>query len=254
VIEASQRGLAVVVGATGAIGRAVVTRLRAEGFVVLGVGRTSATLESLADEIDGVETCVADITNDRCIAAISDAVDGRRVAAAVHSPTAPPGGDVLSVAPAVLATAVEVKVGGLLRLVRAVDAGLGDGSRIIALGGVLGYEPIQTAPASGVANAAQANLVRQLSTALGPRGITVHVVAPGPVATERLRSMAAADAERRGITVEEVLAERGAELPIGRLVTPEEIAWAVATLTAPEAAILTGGALVADGGRRKAMP
>ncbi|MEU7818894.1 SDR family oxidoreductase, partial [Pseudonocardia sp. NPDC049154] len=60
-------------------------------------------------------------------------------------------------------------------------------------------------------------------------------------------------AERRGVTVEEVLAERAAESPLGRLVTPDEVGWAVATLLAPEAAALHGATLALDVGARHGL-
>ena len=53
--------------------------------------------------------------------------------------------------------------------------------------------------------------------------------------------------------VDTVLAERAAESPLGRLVTPAEVAWAVATLLAPEAGALDGSALALDVGARRGI-
>jgi NAD(P)-dependent dehydrogenase (short-subunit alcohol dehydrogenase family) len=55
------------------------------------------------------------------------------------------------------------------------------------------------------------------------------------------------------VPVDTVLAERAAESPLGRLVTPAEVAWAVATLLAPEAAALDGSALSLDVGARRGI-
>jgi NAD(P)-dependent dehydrogenase (short-subunit alcohol dehydrogenase family) len=55
------------------------------------------------------------------------------------------------------------------------------------------------------------------------------------------------------VAVEDVLAERAAESPLGRLVTPAEVAWAVATLLAPEASALHGATLALDLGARKGL-
>jgi len=60
-------------------------------------------------------------------------------------------------------------------------------------------------------------------------------------------------AAARGVPVDEVLAERAAESPLGRLVTPAEVAWAVATLLAPEAGPLGGSALSLDVGARRGI-
>ena len=53
------------------------------------------------------------------------------------------------------------------------------------LGGHYGYEPSPAAPLAGMANAALANLVRALADHWGPKGVTVHMVAPGPVDSPR---------------------------------------------------------------------
>ena len=50
-----------------------------------------------------------------------------------------------------------------------------------------------------------------------------------------------------------MLAERAAESPLGRLVTPAEVAWAVATLLAPEADALHGSTLALDVGARRGI-
>jgi NAD(P)-dependent dehydrogenase (short-subunit alcohol dehydrogenase family) len=107
---------------------------------------------------------------------------------------------------------------------------------------------------AGIGNAAQANAVRQLSRALGPRGVACHTVAPGPVATSRWLDATAAEAKRTGVGVEQLRAGASADSPLGRLVSVEEVAWAIARLADPEAAALTGSTLLLDGGRRRALP
>jgi NAD(P)-dependent dehydrogenase (short-subunit alcohol dehydrogenase family) len=149
--------------------------------------------------------------------------------------------------------AVDLKVDGLVRLVRATSDRLVDGSRVVAVGGHYGSEPSPNAPLAGVTNAALANLVRQLADQLGPRGVTVHLVAPGPVDTDRLRRIAAAGAAGRGLTPEAILDEYRAASPLGRLTTVEQVAWTVGCLLDPEAAALTGSTLALDAGRRRGI-
>lgn len=240
-------GRAVVVGASGALGSAITARLAAAGVEVLAIARKAPP------DGPGVTGHAADIGTDAGAAAIAAAVGGRPVRMVVQAVGLPATGPLETIDPDALGRVVALKVGGLLRLVRAVDAGLGEGSRIVALGGHFGSEPAPYACAAGVVNAALANLVRQLAVAYGPRGVTAHLVAPGPADTPRLRGLAAQAAERRGVTVEEVLAERAAESPLGRLVTPDEVGWAVATLLAPEAAALHGATLALDVGARHGL-
>ena len=248
-----QAELAVVVGATGAFGKAMVDRLAAAGLGVVAVARSVDSLAALRDRVPGLVACAADIADDAAIEAIAAAVD-RPVRMVVHGPGVAVAGGILTAPTGSMVDAVNIKVGGLLRLTRAVDGRLAAGSRIVAIGGHYGFEPTAYAAAAGVANAALANVVRQLSLAYGPRGVTAHLIAPGPADTERLRRVAADRAALRGISVDEVLAGMLAESSIGRFTTPEQVAWAVSILLAPEADAMTGSSLMLDSGRRRGLP
>jgi NAD(P)-dependent dehydrogenase (short-subunit alcohol dehydrogenase family) len=172
----------------------------------------------------------------------------------VHGPGVAVAGGILDAPTAALVDAVNIKVGGLLRLVRAVDPHLRAGSRLVAIGGHYGFEPTVYAASAGIANAALVNAVRQLSLAYGARGITAHLVAPGPADTERLHRVAADRARQRGIDSAAVLAEMCAESSLGTFTTPEQVAWALALLLAPEADAMTGSTLMLDSGRRRGLP
>ncbi|MFM2406940.1 MAG: hypothetical protein RL223_4820 [Pseudomonadota bacterium] len=262
--------LAVVVGATGAMGRVIVQALLARGLHVMAVARSADALAGLKAEVEAaarghatgltpgltpglapggtpghaarpatptaagtagaaatLHLCPTDIADDRAIADIGAAVAalGRPVRIAVQGAGVATAGGVLEAPTAALVQAVDIKVGGLVRLVRAVEPALRRQSRIVAIGGHYGFEPSAYAATAGVANAALANLVRQYSWALGERGITAHLVAPGPADTERLHRVAAA-----------------------------QIAWAIALLCDPQADALAGGTLFMDAGRRKGLP
>lgn len=245
--------VAVVVGATGAFGTAIVSRLLAAGLRVVAVARTRASLDTLMASHDGIIPCEADIADDSAIAKIAAAVPGP-VRMAVHGPGLAAAGNVFSVSTAAMAESVNVKAGGMLRLARAVDDKLVDGARLVAIAGHYGLEPAPYATAAGVANAAIVNLTRQLSLAYGPRGITAHVIAPGPADTERLRKVAANQAATRGVSIETIIEGMKAESSTGTLTTPEQVAWAVTLLLAPEADAMTGSTLMLDNGRRRGLP
>ncbi|MBY5162128.1 SDR family oxidoreductase [Salsipaludibacter albus] len=246
--------VAVVVGATGAIGRVVVARLVAEDHSVLAVGRDLDRLAELAAVGDEVETCRLDLADPGCGAVLVSALDGRSVRLLAHLASAPLGGDILDTPDDVLRAAHEVKVIGLLRLVRALVGHFDHPARIVAVGGNLGFDPVPHASTAGLANAAQANLVRQLNRRLAPDGVTCHTIAPGPVATARHRDLLEQEAEATGRGVDELLAAATAGAPLGRLTRPEEVAWAVTRLLDDEAAALAGSTLLLDAGRRTALP
>jgi NAD(P)-dependent dehydrogenase (short-subunit alcohol dehydrogenase family) len=145
------------------------------------------------------------------------------------------------------------KVGGFLRMIGGCRDRLFPGSRLVVLGGHYGEEPSFRVPLAGMTNAALANLVRSLADRWGPEGVTVHLVAPGPVDSPRMTAIAQRTAARRddGSTADAVLDEYRAGSPLGRLTTIDEVAWAVTTLLAPEAAALHGSSLKLDAGRRR---
>jgi NAD(P)-dependent dehydrogenase (short-subunit alcohol dehydrogenase family) len=244
---------AVVAGATGALGTAIVRRLRDAGLTVVVVARSAADLATLAAADPGVVAVQGDLTDDAVSDSVASALDGP-VRMLVQAAGLPPSGAVDTITGAQITAGIDTKLGGFLRLIHGVEARLVDGSRLVVLGGHYGYEPSAAAPLAGMANAALMSLVRSLADHWGPRGVTVHLVAPGPVESPRMQAIAERTAERRGdVSADEVLDQYRAASPLGRLTTIDEVAWAVAMLLAPEAAALHGSTLSLDAGRRRGI-
>ena len=130
-----------------------------------------------------------------------------------------------------------VNVGGVATAVRTAAPLMPDGGRIISIGSVAG----DTSPWPGIADysatkGAVAAYTRGWARDLGPRGITVNNVQPGPIDTD----MAPQDGE--------VADGLKARTVFGRYGKPEEVAAAVAFLASPAAAYITGTTLNVDGG------
>jgi NAD(P)-dependent dehydrogenase (short-subunit alcohol dehydrogenase family) len=244
--------LGVVIGATGALGRAITLRLLADDLEVIAVARSASDLDDLAKAAHPVSVVSADIGSDASIDAIRDAVGGP-VRIVVMAAGLPATGGLGEVPTGAIGAAVNQKVDGLLRAIRAVDSHLSSGSRIVALGGFWGTEPSPDAPAASVTNIALTNLIRQLARHLGPRGITAHLISPGPVETPRLLGIADRVASQRGVPADQVMDEFRSASPLGRLATPAQVAWSVSLLLAAEADALTGTTLALDSGQRHAI-
>lgn len=114
------------------------------------------------------------------------------------------------------------------------------GGRIVVVASVLGLRGAADQTAYCAAKHGVIGLVRALALAVAPRGITVNAVCPGWVDTV----MAARRFVELGITREQA----AATLPTGRIVSPQEVAAAVAFVLSAEAASITGHALPVDGG------
>jgi NAD(P)-dependent dehydrogenase (short-subunit alcohol dehydrogenase family) len=109
-------------------------------------------------------------------------------------------------------------------------------------GGVIDY---------GAAKAALVNLAKSLSQELGPSGIRVTSVSPGPVATDLWlgeHGVAETVGNATGQGADAVRAQMTKSMPTGRFTTPEEVAAIVALLASPRTANVTGANWVIDGG------
>ncbi len=84
--------------------------------------------------------------------------------------------------------------------------------------------------------------------------MTCHIVAPGPVWTERLQALLTDAAASRDVAEDVVVDEFRSRSPIGHLVEIGEVVWAVDMLLDPEARSLAGGTLLLDAGQRTAIP
>ncbi len=103
----------------------------------------------------------------------------------------------------------------------------------------------------GLSNGARSGLtgfVAGLARKTVARGVTINNLLPGPFETDRLRSNAAAAAQRDGRSAEDELAARRRGNPSGRFGTPEEFGAACAFLCSAQAGFITGQNLLMDGG------
>jgi NAD(P)-dependent dehydrogenase (short-subunit alcohol dehydrogenase family) len=108
----------------------------------------------------------------------------------------------------------------------------------------------------GAAKAALLNVSKALSQELGPQGIRINSVSPGPVETELWlgdSGVAATVGRAKGVDPANVCDQMISSIPSGRFSRPEEVATLVALLASPRAANVTGANYVIDGGLIKTM-
>ncbi len=112
-------------------------------------------------------------------------------------------------------------------------------------------QPIANLAISNILRSGITAFARTLAGEVASYGITVNCVMPGKIATDRLRTVFAANAERLGNTFEQQSEKELAAIPIGRLGAPEEIANLVTFLSSAAASYITGTNIPCDGGLLK---
>lgn len=101
----------------------------------------------------------------------------------------------------------------------------------------------------GAANAALMLASVGYATAYASKGVRVNVINPGPTRTGRLQEGLDAQARASGRSVDEVLAEQLAQIPMGRMAEPREIANVAVFLASPLASYVTGAVIPMDGAK-----
>ena len=234
---------AIVTGGSRGIGAAIVRRLAAEG---------ASVAFTYAASPDAATALVADIEarDGRAMALRADSADVGALQAAIRDGVAWLDGlDILvNNAGILLHGGVDayslddfermfaVNVRAVFVGVQAASAHLGDGGRIVTVGSVTADRTgFPGASVYSMTKGAVASLTRGLARDLGPRGITVNTVEPGPTDTD----MNAAPG---------LLDRLAPMMALGRVGKDVEIANLVAWLAGPESSYVTGAALTVDGG------
>jgi enoyl-[acyl-carrier protein] reductase III len=125
-----------------------------------------------------------------------------------------------------------------LSLTRAAAPTMPSGSSIVALSSLGSTRVLENYALVGASKAALEALVRYLAVELAPSGIRVNAVSAGVVETGALEYFPNRDA----------MLEMGIRNPVGRIVSPEDVAACVTFLCSPDAEMIRGQTLVVDGG------
>ena len=248
--------VALITGGSRGIGRAVGLTLAAEGVHIAFCGRTRETLEQTATEIRalGVEAwpIEADVSRlediQNFVAAGVEA--GGRVDILVNNAVTSLSAPFHEQTDDNWRYHVDVKLMAYIRCAREVLPHMREArwGRIVNIGGMTARITAPLRMTNGIVNAGVSNFTKSFSGFVGADNITVNCVHPGFTMTERMMANFEREARDAGISVEEARDHRRAEIPLGRLIEPKDIAAAALFFCSPLADSVTGQCIAVDGG------
>ncbi len=245
--------VALVTAASKGMGKACALGFAAEGARVAMCARTESELRAAADEVrakTGAEVLAvaADVTRAedvrRLVARTREAFGG--VDVLVANCGGPARGDFDEVTDEQWYGAFEVSLLSVVRLVREVVPLMRQKrwGRILTIQSVSVKQPVEGLLLSNAVRPGVAGLAKTLSAQLGRDNITVNVVCPGRIMTDRFLG----GARQAGLPVDAYVTQASRDVPLGRIGTPEEFASVVVFLASERAAYVTGVTLQVDGG------
>ena len=234
--------IALVTGASRGIGRATAETLVARGATVIGTatseGGAAAISEYLGEQGRGM---VLNVTSDESIAELFAAIKAEfgDVDILVNNAGITRDNLLMRMKEDEWQSIIDTNLSSIYRLSKAVLRAMMKKrhGRIISIGSVVGSMGIAGQANYSAAKAGVLGFTRSLAQEVASRGITVNAVAPGFIETDMTRAL---DENQRAKTL--------ANVPMGRLGEPEEIAKTVAFLASDDAAYITGETLHVNGG------
>ena len=231
---------ALVTGAAGGIGQAIVRALQTEGVIVTGTDRQDCTADySISGDLMKGAFC------DSLPQLAYDKMGGLDIL--VNNAGIITRGDITQASDQDLERSMAVNVEAPFRLCRAaipIMAGNGGGA-IVNTSSCWGIHPGPNHPVYVMSKAAVASLTQCLGIDHAHQNIRVNAVCPNEVNTAMLRT----GFETRGLDPDKAIGELNASVPLGRIAEPEDIADVVVFLASDKARYMCGALLEVNGGK-----
>ncbi|MHB1940757.1 MAG: SDR family oxidoreductase [Candidatus Dormibacteria bacterium] len=243
---------ALVAGSTSGLGEAVAIALGGEGANVVIGGRRQLLAAQVASKLSSAIGLALDMADPASIEAVAEAAEKAfgRVDILVLNTGGPPPATAAGLSEPLLMSGLDTL---LVRQVQLVERFLPDmrsqgWGRVLGIGSSGVQEPLADLVISNMARGALAAYLKTLSGEVAAEGVTVNMVLPGRIDTERVAALDRIRAERQGITA--TLARQRSEqsIPIGRYGSPGEFAAVACFLCSELASYVTGEQIRVDGG------
>jgi 3-oxoacyl-[acyl-carrier protein] reductase len=245
---------AIVCAASKGLGKGCAMALAQEGVDLVINARTKAELEATAEEIrkkTGVKVTpiAVDVTTDAGRKQVLAACPEPDII--VNNAGGPPPGDFRNWTRDDWIKAIDANMLTPIELIKSTVDGMmaRKFGRIVNITSAAVKAPIDILGLSNGARAGLTGFCAGIARKTVINNVTINGLLPGPFDTDRLRGpVAKIDAEKRGITVDQLLAERAKLNPAGRFGDPEEFGLACAFLCGAKAGFITGQNILLDGG------
>jgi 3-oxoacyl-[acyl-carrier protein] reductase len=243
---------AVVCASTGGLGEAIARALAAEGASVVVSGRRGDRAREIAAELPKAVGVGVDLTSESGAAelvAVARKTFGEVDVLVLNGPGPKPG-PATSVDDEGLDSAVETLLCPHLRLLALTLPGMRSRGwgRVLAVGSSGVDAPLPNLALSNLGRSAFHSYLKTLASEVAADGVTVNMLLPGRIATDRVAFLDEAAATRLGTTADDIAARSRATIPAGRYGDPAEFG-AVGTFLCGElASYVTGTTLRVDGG------
>lgn len=244
--------VAVVAASTGGLGRGVAQALAELGAGVVVCGRRGDIAREIAATLPHAVGIEVDLTREGSAEHLLEQARTLLgdIDILVLNSGGPPPGTAADLTPDAVVTAMAAMVNRQIELVSGALPGMTERGwgRIVAIGSSGVQQPLAQLALSNVARAGLAAYLKTLANEVARHGITVNMVLPGRIDTERVRFLDSSKAEREGTDAASVKAASEAGIPAGRYGTVAEFASVAAFLCSPAAGYVTGEQIRCDGG------
>lgn len=226
---------ALVTGAGNGIGRAMVRELSAAGARVVLVGRNRGKLESTVADPAGLDGRIAtcDVADPASVADLASELADERISILVNNAGVPgPVADLVDIDPDAWDEVFATNVRGVYLMCRAFLPGMvahGEGD-VVNVASVSGKRPLARRTPYCASKIAVIGLSTTLAAEVGPHGVRVNTLSPGPVRGPRMDRNFRLEAERTGRSASDAEAAFVSRSALGRMVEEDEVGRALVAM------------------------
>lgn len=247
---------ALVMGSSQGLGAGIARSLAKEGCDLILTARRADVLATLAAEIRkesgvNVEVHPIDLTDTGAVSELCNKIRTEYVPdILINNGGGPPPSTSTGVSNEIWAQSVQVLLYSVIQISEAAVEGMRgkNWGRILTIASSGVQQPIPNLAVSNTVRSAVVGFSKTLASEVGKDGITVNVIIPGKIDTERVSMLDKAASERQNKPIEAVRTQFKANIPVGRYGKVEEFANVATFLVSEQASYVTGHMVRVDGG------